>query len=57
MSYPDFKLPIEDRWAAEFWLDEWWERFNQTRDHAFKESADEMRRYIERNFDDEVSDD
>ena len=50
---PDFKLPIEDEHAANFWLDEWDDRFRQTSDHAFKEMADEMRKYIARHFDTE----
>jgi hypothetical protein len=50
-EFPDFKLPIDDRWSAEFWLDEWIERFEASGDHAFKEQADAMRKYIDRHFD------
>lgn len=53
MIYPDFKLPVDDKNAAEFWLDEWDRRFRETKDYAFKESADEMRKYISDHFPDE----
>ena len=56
MTYPDFTIPIEDRWAADFWLDEWYARYRETNDHAFKEAADAMRLYIDRNFDEEWAD-
>jgi hypothetical protein len=52
-EYPDFKLPIDDLNAAEFWLFEWRHRFTQTQDVAFQESADEMKKYIADNFEDE----
>lgn len=53
MNYlPDFKIPIEDRHAADFWLDEWDSRFRETNDHAFRETADAMRGYIDQHFDD-----
>lgn len=51
MLLPDFKIPIDDEAAAHFWLEEWDNRFQQTRDHAFKETADAMRRYMLLNFD------
>ena len=50
MKYPDFKIPIEDADAAQFWWDEWVARFQQTNDHAFKEQAEAMSRYIDRHF-------
>lgn len=53
MIYPDFKLPIEDAHAAEFWWDEFVTRYQQTHDEAFKEAAERMSRYIDRNFDHE----
>lgn len=51
MNPPNFILPIEDKNSAYFWLREWDERFRETKDHAFKETADAMRVYITRNFD------
>lgn len=53
MNLPDFKLPIEDKNAAYFWLREWDDRFRETKDHAFKEMADAMRLYITHNFESE----
>jgi hypothetical protein len=52
-EYPDFKIPIEDRHAAEFWWDEWATRFRETEDHAFKEQAVAMSHYIDSTWDDE----
>ena len=51
-EFPAFTIPIADRWEAEFWFDEWTERFAATGDYAFKEQADAMHRYIDRYFDD-----
>lgn len=50
---PDFKIPIEDRSAAEFWVNEWDWRFTATNDQAFREQALAMRRYIDLNFEDD----
>jgi len=47
---PDFRILIEDLHAAEFWLLEWNDRYQATNDEAFKEQADEMRRYIYTHF-------
>lgn len=49
---PDFKLPIEDRHAAEWWLDEWWSAYRTSKDEAFRDAARAMQRYIDINFDD-----
>ncbi len=46
----NFVLDIPDRHAAEFWLEEWQYRYQQTRDGAFKDSADEMELYINRRW-------
>ena len=53
---PDFRIPIDDRHAADFWFTEWVARFSQTKDHAFKEAYEEMQRYIDEHFDDEGGD-
>ncbi len=50
---PDFKLPIEDLNNANFWLEEWWNRYEATSDDGFKESAQAMERYIELHFPEE----
>ena len=48
---PDFSIPIEDEHAAQWWWDEWTDRFRQTNDHAFKEAAEAMSHYIDRHLD------
>ena len=48
----DFNIGIEDRHAAEFWLQEWWDRFHATNDSAFKEQAEAMGEFISLKFED-----
>lgn len=50
---PDLKLPIEDENAAEFWLEEFRNRYNATSDAAFRESAGIVQEYIDLHFPDE----
>ncbi len=48
---PDFRIPIDDKHAAEFWRQEWWDRYHQTHDLAFREAAEAMGRYMDTHFD------
>ena len=48
---PTFAFPIgEDRHDAEWWLNEFETRFEETQDYAFKEAADLLREYIKEVF-------
>lgn len=52
MNLPDFRIPIEDQHAAEWWWQEWEDRYRATNDEAFKEQAEAMEQFIVMHFDD-----
>ena len=50
---PALLLPIDDRNAAEFWMNEWRQRFAETNDYAFKEAIDALQYFMDTQLGDE----
>ena len=56
VNQDSFVIQIEDRHAAEFWLQEWEDRYTQTKDGAFREQAELMRGWITNRWPDDDKD-